>query len=504
MMSDRTYRIGVGGLIQESHSFSPASSSLERFHSGLYLQGLEVFDTLGRCNHEVAGALSELREAAEPLFFAFAASSGQPLDNPTYSHLQEQLLTKILDAGALDGLLLVTHGAMATEEDDDGTGRLYAKIREVVGPHLPIVATIDCHANVTQRMVDLTDAMVFYHTQPHVDHVDTGARAARILLAILDGMPRPAKAFRSLPMMLPGENGNTTEGAFEPVMREVISTEERPGFHSVGACSVQPWMDLAEYGCSVIVYADQQRMADREADRLAHIFWDARHGFIPDLISVEDAMAQAAAPGDGTCVFGDGADAPGSGATGDSTALLQALLAAGFQRKALLNIVDAAAVDAAQVAGIGTEIQLSIGASLDQTFYRRVPIIARVAALYNGRFRHETAANTGFQFDMGGVAVLEIGPIVVMAMRHAVVQWDPEMYRCADLEPSQFRVVQVKSPGGFRNAYGPLAERILIVDLPGLCSPNFALFPWKRVRRPIFPLDDIHEPTPWKTMGSMV
>ncbi len=497
-MSDRTFRIGVGGLIQESHSFSPASSSLERFHSGLYLRGREVFETLGSCRHEVAGALSELHEAAEPLFFAFAAASGRPLDDATYGHLQEQLVSAIRDACALDGLLLVTHGAMATEAADDGTGRLYAAIRALVGPDLPIVATIDCHANVTQRMVDLTDAMVFYHTQPHVDHVETGARGAQILMGLLNGRPRPAKAYRSLPMVLPGENGNTTGGAFEPVMREVVSTEEQPGILSAGACAVQPWMDLAEYGCSVIVYADQQPLADREADRLAGIFWDARHEFVPNLTSVDDAIAQAVAPGYGTFVFGDSADAPGSGATGDSTALLQALLDADFQRTALLNIVDAAAVNAAEAAGIGAEVRLSIGASLDQRFYRPVPIVARVAALCAGRFRHETAANTGFPFDMGGVAVLEVGSIAVMALRRAVVQWDPEMYRCAGLEPTRFRVVQVKSPGGFRNAYGPLAERIFIVDLPGLCSPNFALFPWKRVRRPIFPLDDIREPTPWR------
>ena len=234
-MSDRSFRVGVGGMIQESHSFSPASSSLERFHSGLYLRGREVFDTLGSCRHEVAGGLSELREAAVPLFFAFAASSGRPLDDPTYTHLQDELLGAIRDAGPLDGLLLVTHGAMVTEADDDGTGRLYAAIRELVGPDLPIVATIDCHANVTQRMVDLTDAMVFYHTQPHVDHVETGALGARILTGILHGGRRPAKAFRSLPMVLQGENGNTTGGAFEPVMREVVAAEKRPGVLSAGA-----------------------------------------------------------------------------------------------------------------------------------------------------------------------------------------------------------------------------------------------------------------------------
>ncbi|CAI8014645.1 Microcystinase C (Fragment) [Geodia barretti] len=453
-MSDRSFRVGVGGMIQESHSFSPASSSLERFRSGLYLRGREVFDTLGSCRHEVAGGLSELREAAVPLFFAFAASSGRPLDDPTYCHLQAELLGAIRDAGPLDGLLLVTHGAMVTEADDDGTGRLYAAIRELVGPDLPIVATIDCHANVTQRMVDLTDAMVFYHTQPHVDHVETGALGARILTGILHGGPRPAKAFRSLPMVLPGENGNTTGGAFEPVMREVgrRGAARRPLRRCVRGAAV-------------------------------------------------DGSGRAAAPGDGTFVFGDSADAPGSGATGDSTALLRALLDAGFRRTALLNIVDAAAVDAAEAAGVGAQVRLTIGASLDRTFYQPVPIVARVAGLAPGRFRHETAANTGFPFDLGGVAVLEVGSISIMAMRRAVVQWDPEMYRCAGLEPTTFRVVQVKSPGGFRNAYGPLADRIFIVDLPGLCSPDFSLFPWKRVRRPIFPLDDIREPEPWRAAG---
>ena len=491
-------RIGIGGITQESHSFSPAGSSLDRFKASLYLKGARVFDRLRGCNHEVAGALDEIGDAtAVPLFYAATASNGRPLDDETLGHLERQLLDAIDAAGAMDGLLLVMHGAMASEMDDDATGHVLQSVRDAVGRDMPIVATIDLHANVTRRMVDLTDAMVFYHTQPHIDQADTGSRAMRLLRRIIRDGARPAKAYRSLPLMVAGENGRTTEGPYHQVMQAVVALEARPDVCSAGACAAQPWLDLPDYGCSVIVYTDgDPKLAESEADRIAHLFWSVRHDFIPALVKVNEAIALAASPG-GPIVLSDSADAPGSGAPGDSTVLLKALLDAKFDQPALLNIVDAPAVDAATRAGVGATLDIEIGATYDRRFYQPVHISARVAALEEGTFSNETAGNTGLSYRMGGAAVLQCGSLSVLAMRQGVVQWDPAMYRCAGLDPELARVVQVKSPAAFRHAYGPLAEDIMVLDAPGLCSPNFHLFPWKRVRRPLFPLDDIQSANPW-------
>ena len=491
-------RIGIGGIIKESHSFSPASSSLDRFKACLYLKGAQVFERLGACNHEIAGGLDEIGDGTPvPLFFAATASNGRPLDDETLGHLQRQLLDAIDAGGAMDGLLLVMHGAMASEIDDDATGYVLESVRNTVGPDMPIVATIDLHANVTQRMVDVTNAMVFYHTQPHIDQGETGSRAMRLLKHIIRDGVRPAKAFRSLPMMVPGENGRTTVGPYHRVMQEVIALEARPEVCSAGACAAQPWLDLPDYGCSVIVYTDgDPELAQREADRIARLFWEVRHEFTPALVEVEEAIARAATPG-GPLIFSDSADAPGSGAPGDSTVLLKALLDAGFDQPALLNIVDAPAVDAAQKAGVGEVLDIEIGATFDQRFYQPLHISARVAAVEEGVFKNESSGNTGLSYHMDGVAVLQCGSMSVVAMRQGVVQWDPALYRCVGLDPASVRVVQVKSPAAFRHAYGPLAEDILVLNAPGHCSPNFQLFPWKRVRRPLFPLDDIQSATPW-------
>ena len=169
-----------------------------------------------------------------------------------------------------------------------------------------------------------------------------------------------------------------------------------------------------------------------------------------------------------------------------------------FEGATLLNIVDAPAVDAAEKAGEGAEINIEIGASFDQTFYQPVRFTARVAALKEGVFKNVVAGNTGLSYRMGGAAVLECGSLSVLAMRNGVVQWDPELYRSVGLEPASARLVQVKSPAAFRHAYSPLAEEIMVLDAPGHCSPNFEVFPWKRVRRPLFPLDDIQS-TPWRS-----
>ena len=491
-------RIGIGGIVQESHSFSPASSSLDRFKALFYLKGEQVFEQQGGRNTEIGGALDEAGGVdTVPLFFAMASSSGRPLNDETLNDLQGQLVGAIESAGALDGLLLVMHGAMATQMDDDGTGHILQSVRNSVGPDMPIVATIDLHANVTQGMVDVTDAMVFYHTQPHIDQGDTGRRGMRLLRRMIKDGLRPAKAFRSLPMMVAGENGATTHGPYHQVMQAVLELETRPDVCAAAACAAQPWLDLTEYGCSVIVYTDgDPKRADSEADRIARLFWEVRDDFIPELANLDQAIARAKSPG-GTLVFSDSADAPGSGATGDSTVLLKALLDAGFTQPAILNIVDEPAVDAAEEAGVGADVNIQIGATFDQRFYKPVRISARVAALAEGNFQNETAGNTGITYRMGGAAVLQCGSISILAMRKAVTQWDPALYRCVGLDPTSARVLHVKSPAAFRHAFGPLAEDMLVLDAPGLCSPNFMLFPWKRVRRPLVPLDEIESDTPW-------
>jgi microcystin degradation protein MlrC len=190
-------------------------------------------------------------------------------------------------------------------------------------------------------------------------------------------------------------------------------------------------------------------------------------------------------------VLADSADAPSSGAPGDSTALLELLIAARPARPCLHNIVDPDAVAALAAAGVGAEVRLSIGAGSGVPLYRPLVVTGRVRHLSDGYFTNKGLGFQGVVFSCGRTAVLDIGQIALVVMERPVIQWDPELYRSVGLEPREAQIVVVKSPAAFRAAYEPFAAEVAVVDAPGVCSPDLRALPFSRARRPIYPLDDI-------------
>ena len=232
-------------------------------------------------------------------------------------------------------------------------------------------------------------------------------------------------------------------------------------------------------------------MAREEAERLARELWNRREAFEPDLTPYEEAIDEALASDGRPFVFSDSADAPSSGAPGDSTVLLSALLDRNVQDPIHLNIVDSAAVARAEEVGVGNTGSVTVGASLTDRFYSPVSFDGTVRTLFDGRFRFKGPGFNGVTFDMGKTAVWVVGGIHLVTMERGIPQWDPELYRCVGLEPADARIVMAKSPAAFRAAYGELAHNTIVnVDAPGVCSPNLRSFPWRRISRPIYPLDE--------------
>ncbi|MEA2723360.1 MAG: hypothetical protein QOH59_1131, partial [Gemmatimonadales bacterium] len=360
-------RIALAGFVQESNSFSPVPGSWLHFGPGQVMRGKELFDQLGGTRSEVGGVFDMAQSLGldvVPLLLASASASAGPLRSDLFTPILGELRARLRDAGPFDGVLLVLHGAMAAEDYDDATGELLCAVRTDVGPSVPVVATLDLHANVTSRMVDQATALVGYHTAPHIDMYETAQRALALLHRVLAGEARPISALRRLPMLLPAENGRTTDGPYAEVMDQALMLAQQPGVLDISIFSVQPWLDLHEVGCSVLVVTDgNPTLADRLADELAHSFWQRRRAFAVSLVPAAEAIRAALASDRRPFVLADSADAPSSGAPGDSTALLEQLLAASPQQPCYLNIVDAAAVDQLVSAGAGCDISLTIGAT---------------------------------------------------------------------------------------------------------------------------------------------
>lgn len=496
-------RIAIGGYYQESHSFSPAPATLAEFQACLLISGDDVFHRLAGSNHEVAGALDVLRPDHDcvPLPCGATAASGMPLRNDCWTRLRDDYLAALRAAGPVDGVVMTMHGATVAEHEDDPTGELIEAVRGIVGPDVPIAVSLDLHANVTARMARCADAVVGYHTAPHVDQRDTGARAARVIAHLLDG-GRVSQAYRSIPMLVPAENGQTTVGPYSEAMNAALDLEASGTVLSASVFSVQPWLDLPEVGCSVVVITDgEDDVASREADRLAVDLWSRREAFEPELVPYDRAIDDALNSPTGPHVFSDASDAPSSGAPGDSTVLLSALLERRVTEPVYLNIVDPAAVARAVEVGVGNTGSVTVGASFTDDFYAPIAFEGRVRTLFEGPFVFKGPGLNGVLFDMGRTAVWVVGGIHLVAMERGVLQWDPELYRCVGLEPEDAKIVVAKSPAAFRAAYAPFAHRIVNVETPGVCSPNLRSFPWRRVARPIHPLDTFETQPAFRSGG---
>ncbi|MCE5259501.1 MAG: M81 family metallopeptidase [Chloroflexi bacterium] len=489
-------RIAFGAFQHEANSFCPQPTTLASFQHNKLKFGSELLNESRSTATEDAGALTVL--CAQPdieilPLLAAKAGSGAAIQKAAYTELRDDLLQRLQAALPVDGLLLVLHGAMMAEGEDDASGDILARAHAILGPEVPIVATLDLHANATERMARQATALVGYHTAPHIDLYETGQRAAEILVGAVRGQLHPTMALARLPLIVPAENARHTDGPLSGIINRALELERQGAILRGSVFAVQPWLDGSGVGCSVVVVTDNQPEAAREyALEMATTFWQRRADFIPELVPADEAVRRALVGEERTAILCDSADAPSSGSTGDSSTILRALLGADTsQHFVLANVVDAPAAAIACAAGIGQQVSVEIGGTLAPQYFAPVRFSGYVKSLHDGVFRFKGQGMRGVTYRMGRTAVLVHEGIHLVVMEHGVTQWDPELYRSLGLEPNDARVVQVKSPAAFRAAYKDIADEIIIVDAPGAASPKLTALPWQHLERPIYPLDDL-------------
>jgi len=487
-------RIAVGSINQETNSFSPLKTSLKDFKKNYLFVENDILVHMRNTSTEIGGFITRLEEEGFQPFptIATQAVSSGPLTEETYEFLCNRLLTEISQLSNIDGILLALHGAMLAEKHTDASGELLQKIRERMGEKIPIVVTLDLHANVTNLMVESSDALTAYHTFPHVDSYNTGYRAANILISMIRGYTRPLMAFKKLPMIVPGENAQTTDGPMAKIMEEIQKIEKEEKILSASVFQVQAWLDIIDTGCSVIVVSDNDSaLARGKVEELANLFWKLRYDFLDfNFFSVEEAINRALRIKEKPVILADSADGTGSGSPGDSTAILEALLKMEVKETVLLTLVDPEAVEKAIEAGVGQTITLSVGGKIDNIYHHPVEVTGRIKLMSDGIFRFKGPQFTNLEHCMGQTVVLVVnGNINIVLTEKSAFTFDPQLYRSVGLEPREAKIVVVKSPTGFRASYKEIAKEMLIVDAPGVSSANFCSMPYKNIRRPMFPFD---------------
>lgn len=480
-------RILLAECIHEVSSFNPVPTCYTDFAVMVRDQIVATHRGLGS---EVGGALEVFGAAGVevvPTFSARGITSGGTIPAGDFKRLAGEFLDELRQAPPCDGVYFALHGAMAAANEDDPEGYLLAEARKILGTQVPLVASFDLHGILTDRMLEHTNAIVIYHTYPHVDFHETGQRAARLLLRIMAGQVRPCTARVFIPALVRGDELITATGLFGQVIREAAALEASPGGLAAGMFIGNPFTDVPDLGCDSVVVTDNDlEHARREALRLAGDFWPHRQQMQARLTGLQESVRQAAQT-TGTVVLMDPADATSSGASGDSNAILRELLAKGYRGKALLPVVDPGAVQAAFTAGVGGTVHTQVGGAFDKRRFQPLPITARVHLLSDGRFRSESFGQEWFA---GQTAVLQADNITLVVTSRPVHLYDRSLFYAHGQDPRRFDLVVVKSPHCQRHMFADWCARLINVDAPGSTSANLPTLGHTRCRRPIFPLDD--------------
>ena len=492
-------RIVTGGIAQETNTFQWQPTTLDDFQRagfGTLVRGQEILD-LGGTGSVYGGVVpAAVAQGVEliPTTYASVMPGGR-VTREAFDALRTEILHGISAALPVDGVLLVLHGAMALSDWDDAEGLLLREVRELVGPDVPIVAPLDLHTNLSDEMVAYADALVGYREYPHTDMPEAGARALNLLAATVRGEVTPAMAFTRLPLVVPNQSMVTTwQSPLKIAIDQARVLEEQPAVLAASVFGGFPFADIPFAGVSTVVVTDNDpALAQRYADDLADLCWQQREAFTIHPIPVAEAIAEAMAGPEGSVyVLADIADSGASGTAGDGTAILRGLIAAGARSAAVAQIMDASAVATCVAAGVGNTVTLSVGGQHDDLHGPPVEVTGVVRLIHEGTFPLAGPMGAGTFAGRGRTVVLEIGGSGGIELQLTELRGHPSdlnHFRAFGIEPTQRRMLVLKSAAHFRAAFEPIASKVIEVDAPGISTPKLSTLPYAHLRRPIYPLD---------------
>lgn len=495
-------RIALGGLIHETNTFAPGSTTLADFERQSFCEGDALVARMRNTPTSVGGALQGLERAGYtvvPLLYAAAMPSAL-VAREAYESLRDDLLGRLRAALPVDGVLLVLHGAMVAEGYLDPEADLLEHARALVGPECPIVCTLDMHGNLSEAMVAAADALVPFDTNPHLDTFERGLEAAEIVQRMLGEGLRPASALARPGLLLSALTTWTDQPPLSVVHERARAFERQPHVVNAGVMGGFAYADTPFTGMSVLVSTDgDEALARRLAGELAALAWAEREAARHKGVGVAEAVRRAVAPGHaasrpGPVVLADVGDNVGGGSPGDGTVLLRALLDAGAAG-AVVTMADAEAVAQSVRAGEGASVDLWVGGKVDRLHGEPVRVRGLVERITDGHFTIEGtdhfAQLYGREVQMGRCAVVRADGVRLLLTERKTPPGDLAQLRSQGIAPEVQRIIVVKSAVAFRGAYQPIAGEVVEVDTPGLVAADLARFTYRHLPRPIFPLDEM-------------
>lgn len=490
-------RIALIHISQETNDFNRVPTTLADFAAFGIHEGAEVI-AKGHGVGQVGGHLDIMeRNGAEtvPIIRAWSCAGGR-ITREAFAFFQDKVRTGLAAAGRLDGLHLQLHGACAADGIDDVEGEITALCRAML-PGVPIVLGLDHHANVTEAMVANCTAVVGHRTQPH-DLFDTGQIGAALLLRIVGERLHPSTAWRKLPLVSHQEQFLTAQGPMRRWFERARAMEADPRVLQASCYPMQPWLDFPDGGWAAIVVTDgDAALAARLADELADLAWSMRDAFqAREAIAVDDAVRMADAAGRGVVVLSDTGDTVFGGAAGDSNVLLEAMLRLGIRGPALVPLISPAAVATLAAAGEGATVTLPLGGE-QSAWFAPLTVTGTVRRVADGRIMLDDGRHG--EVDMGQTVVFEAGPVTLLiSTLRGVAANVPDVYRAFGIEPSDYKIAVLKTASNFQ-FFAPITAQVIRADTSGPGQSDVHGLPWRRLGRPIYPLDPVAD---WRSHPS--
>lgn len=486
-------RLAALGVSHETNTFSTLPTDYAQFESTGIFRGEDVVREFGGSQATMAGLLAAReRPGVEvvPLFFAHAHPFGT-ITREAFERLAGEMLDLLRAQGPWDGVLLGLHGAAVSEDYPDADGEILRRVRELVGPRVPIGAAHDMHANLSRQMVERATVTTVYQTNPHLDARQRALQCADLIISTVQGDIHPVQALEMPPLLVNILKQFTGEEPMRGLVEAGGAARARPGILSVSVVEGYPYADVPEMGMSFLAIADGDPAGAGAAARdLARTAWERRADLQGQAPSPEAALHRATMADRGPVVLMDVGDNIGGGSPADSTILLAEARRQGV-RSFLQTLCDPQAVQACIASGVGSEMTLPVGAKTDDRHGQPVTITGCVRTISDGLFEDPRPTHGGFRFFDGGPTVrldTAEGHTLVLTTKRVGNTSIQQMYSLG-IRPEDYRVVVAKGVISPRPAYAPIASEVILVDTPGVTTADLTRFEYRRRRKPLYPFE---------------
>ena len=487
-----TRRAVVAMMEHETNTFSPVPTPLTRFGSPDVPRDAEVYRLFKGTGTGLGAFLDIADEAGMEIVTPIAgnaAPSGH-VEAPAYTVMCDAICEAV--AAGCDVCFLDLHGAMVAESTDDGEGSLLKRIRRIA-PDLPIAISLDLHANITPEIVENCTVLVGYKTYPHLDMYEAGAHAGRIMVKALEGEVNPVMAWGQRPILAQTLRMGHDDEPMGPMIA-MARHEEEAGLLAASVFGGFPLADFSNAGLSVVTVADGDRgAAEAAAERLLAEAWRRKEEWLFDAEPLEDTIARARELPDGPVILLDHADNSASGGTQDTVAVLKEVMRQGLEDVAMFGICDPETIEAMTAAGVGNEVTVELGGKVDMPEIGRkgepLRVTGKVRSLTDGDFIVTVPMGRGTTMSMGRSGVLEVGNVQIVVISNHTEPYDLGCFRSVGIEPAHKRYLILKSRIHYRAGFRAIAAAEVPCNGIGVTSSDNSLFTFRKVRRPIFPLD---------------